>query len=355
VTVPHYRSDIIIQEDLLEELLKFYDYNKIISQLPGSLESGFSVIRDNSNKRKKREIRTYLSTCGLQEIISYSLVGAEMIEGFKEFESRVYYELLIPKNEYHKYYRQTLVPSHLKIISHNFSHSNKNLLFFEISSVYTFEEKEELLILSGVGEILNQPFHKLIQKVDFYWMKGILENIFFLLKIEKEIVFSLTSVSFLNSLQSAEIFLGKEKIGFLGQIFPSIVQSYQINEPVFIAQISLTKIFNYLTNFPRVIEYKIVSNFPVSERDLSFLFPEDLDYNRVTKVLKNLGGDKLVGVGIFDVYQNAEMSRKKQKSVSYHLVFQSSTKTLENKEVEKVIIEISEKIKELFRAELRTK
>jgi phenylalanyl-tRNA synthetase beta chain len=180
VTVPHYRSDIIIQEDLLEELLKFYDYNKIISQLPGSLESGFSVIGGNSDERKKREIRTYLSTCGLQEIISYSLVGTEMIEGFKEFENRAYYELLIPKNEYHKYYRQTLVPSHLKIISHNFSHGNKNLLFFEISSVYTFEKKEELLILSGVGKILNQPFHKLIQKVDFYWIKGILEKIFFL-------------------------------------------------------------------------------------------------------------------------------------------------------------------------------
>jgi phenylalanyl-tRNA synthetase beta chain len=104
-----------------------------------------------------------------------------------------------------------------------------------------------------------------------------------------------------------------------------------------------------------MIEYKIVSNFPVSERDLSFLFPEDLDYNKVTEVLKNLGGDKLVEVGIFDVYQNAEMSRKKQKSVSYHLVFQSSTKTLESKEVEKIVIEISEKIKELFRAELRVK
>jgi phenylalanyl-tRNA synthetase beta chain len=355
VTVPHYRSDIVVQEDLLEELLKFYDYNKIISQLPGSLESGFSIIRDNGNERRKREIRTYLSNCGLQEIISYSLVGTEMIEGFKEFENRAYFELLIPKNEYHKYYRQTLVPSHLKIISHNFSHSNKNLLFFEISSVYTFEEKEELLILSGVGEILNQPFHKLIQKVDFYWIKGILENIFFLWKIEKEIVFSLTSVSFLNSLQSAEIFLNKEKIGFLGRVFPSIAQTYQINEPVFVAQISLTKIFNYLTNFPRIITYKAISNFPISERDLSFLFPEDLDYNRVTEVLKKIGGDELVEISIFDVYQSAEMSKKKQKSVSYHLIFQSPTKTLENKEIEKNIIEISEKIKDLFNAELRVK
>ena len=91
-----------------------------------------------------------------------------MIKGFKEFENHTYYELLVPKNEYHKYYRQTLIPSHLKIINHNFSHNNKNLLFFEISSVYSFGKKEELLTLSGVGDFFNQPFHKLIQKIDFY-------------------------------------------------------------------------------------------------------------------------------------------------------------------------------------------
>ncbi|CAG8440131.1 11514_t:CDS:10 [Ambispora leptoticha] len=83
-----------------------------------------------------------------------------------------------------------------------------------------------------------------------------------------------------------------------------------------------------------------VSNFPVIERDLSFLFPEELDYNKVIETLRKVGGDKLVEVNIFDVYQNAEMSRKKQKSVSYHLVFQSSTETLENKEIEKIMIEI---------------
>jgi len=65
VVVPYYRSDIIIQEDLLEELLKVYDCNKITGQLPGSLESsGLSVIKDDGNERRKREIRAYLSTCG---------------------------------------------------------------------------------------------------------------------------------------------------------------------------------------------------------------------------------------------------------------------------------------------------
>ena len=353
VTIPYYRSDVITQEDLLEELLKIYDCNKIIGQLPESLELVPFIGKNNHGERRKREIRNYLSTCGWQEIISYSLVGSEMVEKFKEFRNRAYYELLIPKNEYHKYYRQTLVPSHLKVINYNLSRGSKDLFFFEIGSIYDSEESEELLVLSGIGKFFNQSFHKLIQEIDFYWIKGMLENIFFLWQIEKEIVFSSNCISFLDPFQGAEIFLNKEKIGFLGQVFPAIVQNYQINKPVFVAQISLTKIFNYLVDFPRAITYKAISNFPVSERDLSFLFPEDLDYNRIIKEIKVVGGEKLVEVSVFDVYQSVEMSKKKQKSVSYRLVFQSSVKTLENKEVEESIINICEKIKELFNAELR--
>ncbi|CAI2186030.1 560_t:CDS:2 [Funneliformis geosporum] len=310
VIVPHYRSDVVTREDLLEELLRVYDYNEITGQLPNDFKA-ISFI-SNSDEKKKQQIRTYLTNYGYQEVITYSLVG-KMSKEFKENkEGYTCYELLTPKNEYHKYYRQTLVPSHLKIISYNLSHSNKNLLFFEIGSVYNFEKNEELLILSGVA-----------------------------------VIFSPISTSFLNPSQSAEIFLNKEKIGFLGQVSPSVAQNYQINEPVFIAQISLTKIFNYLINFPRIVNYKAISNFPVSERDLSFLFPEDLDYNKVIEEIKRLGGDKLVEINIFDVYQSVEMGKRKQKSVSYHLVFQSSTKTLENKEIEESIIEISEKVEQI--------
>ena len=88
----------------------------------------------NNEFEKKRILRTYLTNNGWQEIITYSLISQEMKEEFKEREKDDFYELLMPKNEYHKYYRQTLVSSHLKTIKYNLSHGNKNLFFFEISS-----------------------------------------------------------------------------------------------------------------------------------------------------------------------------------------------------------------------------
>ena len=92
-----------------------------------------------------------------------------MKSDFNHPTSDEFFRLLMPKNEYHEYYRRTLIPSHLKALKHNLSHGNKDLFFFEISSVYSSpQQKEELLTLSGVGKLFNQPLHKLVQEIDFY-------------------------------------------------------------------------------------------------------------------------------------------------------------------------------------------
>ena len=135
------------------------------------------VSSTNNQESKKKGLRTYLVNCGWQEVITYSLISQKMKEEFKENEEDQY-QLLMPKNEYHKYYRSTLIPSHLKTIKYNLSHGNKNLFFFEISSIASLSWSEDLLILSGTGKLINQPFHQLTHAIDFYWIKGILENIF---------------------------------------------------------------------------------------------------------------------------------------------------------------------------------
>ena len=122
----------------------------------------------NNKHERKKKLQFYLANCGWQEIITYSLISQEMKEEFKGVGENEFYQLLMPKNEHHEYYRQTLVPSHLKTIEYNLAHGNKNLFFFEISSVASPSYCEELLILSGVGKLINQPLYQLIQEIDFY-------------------------------------------------------------------------------------------------------------------------------------------------------------------------------------------
>jgi len=351
LTIPSYRSDINNEESVLEELLRIYDYNKITSSLDSEIKPLFF---DDNNFNKKKKIRDYLVSSAWQEIITYSLISSEMKEETANgLEKNNFYQLLKPKNDYHKYYRQSLVSSHLKTIKYNLSQGNKNLLFFEISKIYNHEGSEELLILSGVGKIANQPLHNFFQDLDFYWIKGILENIFSLEKLEQIVNFSSSSLNYLSSWESSEIFLAKENIGFCGKIESQISKKYQINDSVFIAQISLTKIFNYLNKFPSKFSYKPISNFPISEKDLSFIFAESVNYNLVIESIKKNGGNDLLEVNMFDIYQSPEMKKNKQKSISFRLIFQSSVKTLENNEIEKLTTKITKKTEEVFNAKIR--
>ncbi|MCE8162839.1 MAG: hypothetical protein I3273_01265 [Candidatus Moeniiplasma glomeromycotorum] len=312
---------------------------------------------NKDNHKKKKALRYHLTSCGWQEIITYSLVSFTMKEEFKENSKETFYQLVMTKSEQYKYYRQSLVTSHLNAIKYNLAYGNRNLSFFEISSVYfpPASSSEELLILSGIGKAMSQPFHHFVHPLDFYWIKGTLENIFWRWRIDSQVRFAPTLLTFLSPSQGAEIFLGPEKIGFIGQVNPLITQKYRISEPVFTAQISLTKIFSYLEKFPTSAFYQTLSNFPRSEKDLSFIFPTPVNYQQVIQAMKEAGEDFLQEISVFDVYQNAELEQQGKKSVSFRLVFQSFTHTLEAKEIEKITSRIGKRVEELFSAKLRDK
>jgi len=184
------------------------------------------------------------------------------------------------------------LPSHLKAIAYNLTHQNENLFFFEISKTYFLtpkrseeEEEEEVLALSGTGKIMSNPVHKLEQNYDFFWLKGIMEELFINLNVIDKISFVPSQIKKLHPCQGADILLNQKKIGFLGQIHPKIRKNYQINQPVFGAQISLSKLFVFLLENSK-LNYQTVSLFPKIEQDLSFYLAESISASKVTEIIK---------------------------------------------------------------------
>lgn len=89
-----------------------------------------------SKTKQKKELRYYLASCGWQEIVTYSLISLTAKEEFKENQTEPFYRLAMPKSENHEYYRCNLLPSHLEVIKYNLAYGNRDLFFFEISTVY---------------------------------------------------------------------------------------------------------------------------------------------------------------------------------------------------------------------------
>jgi len=92
----------------------------------------------------------------------------------------------------------------------------------------------------------------------------------------------------LHPYQSADIFLNQKKIGFLGQIHPQVRKKYQLDQPVFGAQISLSKLFIFLAENSK-LNYQTVSLFPKIEQDLSFYLTENIPASKVIEIIKKNG------------------------------------------------------------------
>lgn len=348
---PKNRPDITNSEDLCEEILRIYGYDKVKSSLPRGKETFAFSGQDNNFWIQKQRIRNWLVNRGWQEIITYSLVSEKSKILFASANEGNFYQLLAPKNQNHLYYRHTLIPSHCQIINYNHTHGLCDLLLFEISSIYVPKltgeiQQEELLTLSAAGKIFNQPVHHFVQELDFFWLKGILETIFAFYSLNEEIAFS---PLYSNEKEArTEISLNQEKIGSLGW-----KKNNANKDPIFFAEISLTKIFNFLAPKPLLQSYHPVSNFPTSEKDLSLVLANDIDYSQVVKEIKMVGGNELKEVTIFDVYQNTELAQRGKKSVSFHLIFQSAEKTLSKEQVEKNLEKINIHLIKLFQTEVR--
>ena len=365
VTVPKYRLDVENKEDLVEEIIKIYGYNNIPSSLPSWLPKEL-VIDKKQNWREL--IQQILNISGYQEIVTYSLVSEEEKDEFCLKSKSAFYYLLVPKSKFHVFYRQSVLPSHLKVIAYNLNHQNEDLFFFEISKTHSRTsqglKEEEILTLSATGKMFTSiPVHHLEQKYDFFWLKGTIENIFHSLNIVNKIDFVLSRSKEFHPYQSADILLAEnkvsntanqgEKIGFVGQIHPSLTKKYQIDFPVFTAQISLSKLFDSLTE-ENLSHYQPVSIFPKIEQDVSFVLNQFIEVGKIVETIRKAGGNFLTEVKVYDVYQSKEFIDKEKKSITFRLIFQSSEKTLLSKEVNEIIKKIVNQIKNSFGAELRS-
>ncbi|KLL03973.1 MAG: phenylalanyl-tRNA synthase subunit beta [Mycoplasmataceae bacterium CE_OT135] len=348
IIIPDYRLDIENQEDLVEEIVRIYGYNNLPSSLLSFQQNKITI---DKSQTYRELIRQKLSNLGYQEIITYSLVSQEIKNDFLSPTEADFYWLLVPKSENHVYYRQSVLPSHLKTVAYNLTHQNENLFFFEISKIYSPGE-EEILALSGTGKIITNSVHKLEQDYDFFWLKGAVEGIFQSLNIADKINFVPSQIKELHPYQSADILLNQEKIGFLGQIHLQVNKKYQIGQPAFGAQISLSKLFSFLAKDNQQ-SYQIISPFPKVEQDLSLILEENIPAGKVAEAIKKNGGSWLKEVKIFDIYQSKEDKESKQKSLAFRLTFQSEEKTLRKTEIEEIMAKIAFQLKISLGAKLK--
>ena len=339
LTPPLWRSDIKIEEDAIEEFARIYGYDnlpvkRLSSELPTIIPDKIFSVRE--------KIRDSLVYSGMNEVISYSVSNIDSLKKTQTDSTKEIIKLLNPMDSTKGWLRSNLIANLLETLATNQRNNNNNpIKIFEIGHIFSFDENYHFGDLpteedSIVGLITGNSFEENLwdsdnPALDFYHLKGIIDNS--LNSIMPSISYSTGNHFILNSHINATITCANKDIGIIGQLDDSISSYFglQKEHPVFIFELHLPTIVSIYSD--AAIKYKQISKFPDSKRDISLL----VDTNIESKTIENIiAQSELVSrVYPIDNYTGEDIPKDK-KSITYRIIFQSNSKTLDTLEIDNI-------------------
>ncbi|WP_276886286.1 phenylalanine--tRNA ligase subunit beta [Allobaculum stercoricanis] len=352
VKVPSTRQDLEGMADLSEEVIRMIGYDRLPSTLP-VMEMTEGKL--NPQQRQRRFIQTFLCENGLQDAITYTLVSSTKKEN-AIFSTGDALELPTPLSEERRYLRTSILPSLLESAAYNHSRGNKGVNMFEISELTSTQGVIEHLAIVLTGAMNETRWLKTSTPADFYTLKGLVETILERSGISENRLFfkpNQKDTTHFHPGRSAEVYIGKDLIGLMGEIHPLYANEVGLKHAV-MAELDLDQILDAKKS---KIRFTPVSKYPAVYRDLAFVVEKDLPASKIVEVIKRsgkLGKESIVkNVDVFDVYQGEHVGEH-EKSIALTMTFQSDVQTLDDKTITTIFNSIIDAIVNQCKATLRS-
>lgn len=352
VKVPSTRQDLEGMADLSEEVIRMIGYDRLPSTLP-VMEMTEGKL--NPQQRQRRFIQTFLCENGLQDAITYTLVSSAKKEN-AIFSTGDALELPTPLSEERRYLRTSILPSLLESAAYNHSRGNKGVNMFEISELTSTQGVIEHLAIVLTGAMNENRWLKTSTPADFYTLKGLVETILERSGISENRLFfkpNQKDTTHFHPGRSAEVYIGKDLIGLMGEIHPLYANEVGLKHAV-MAELDLDQILNTKKS---KIRFTPVSKYPAVYRDLAFVVEKDLPASKIVEVIKRsgkLGKESIVkNVDVFDVYEGEHVGEH-EKSIALTMTFQSDVQTLDDKTITTIFNSIIDAIVNQCKATLRS-
>lgn len=340
VTIPSNRQDLTEPIDLIEEIVRVFGLNNIENKSFNINQQG----KLTSAQHKLRVIRNHLSSIGFNEIVSYSLLSEED-NNFRDNGNGL--KILTPLNKHHEVLRSELYTGLVETLVYNNQRNyQEDYALFEIGKVFFGSNERLQLGMLLTGNLITNKWQGKELSSDFYLLKGIIEDLANILGLE--FTFTKEVKKGLHPGITAGIYLEGELIGHIGKIHPSIENDFKL-APTYVLEINLTPILN--TNINE-IEYNPISKYPSVSRDIAIVVKRDISINEITKLIKQTTRKNLVSCELFDVYTGKGIGDD-EYSLAFSLVFNDCNKTMETKEIDKLIRSVTNRLKFEFNATVR--
>jgi phenylalanyl-tRNA synthetase beta chain len=347
--IPTFRPDLEREVDLIEEVGRLFDYNKIPAPRHGIYVSSEPI---NEWEKLNQKIRNICLQLGLREIYSNSLISEMEASHFGELDDMI--TALNPLNKDMSTLRPSLLHGFLKSASYNFNRKRAGVRFFELGHVFNADKegtyydgiKEEVHVLLGLGGLKNQDsWSGEAKSYSFFDLKALVHAFFSKLNLLEHLS------SKAKDEATLEYFWGDKKIGTLFLPSDDLKEAYDFEQEAFVTEISVSVISEALAVIPQNT-FKAVPKFPAFEFDFAVIVSRSVTAGELMEVIEDKAGEQLESIDIFDVFEGESIG-KGNKSLAFRLNFLDPNKTLNIKEVEPIIQRIVKSLEKDFSAKLR--
>lgn len=347
VISPYFRMDLEFVADIAEEIGRFYGYDKLDSTL---IKADTTLGIRNKEQSIKKKVREVLVNSGLSEIYTYGFVSEKDLELSNISEEIKKYAITIqnPLSDEYKLMRPTTIPSMMQTLAINNNKKNQEVKLFDLSRSYkNIKQEVENGEVPLQEEILTVGMYG--ENVDFYTLKGMIENILEVSNINHYEVEKETKNTSYHPGRCANIKVGIDVIATIGEVHPEVLDHYMISKRAYLAEVNITKLVKYAKANKKYTE---VPKFPAVERDIAMIVDEKVEVGQIEKTITKKAKKLLENMQLFDIYRNEKLGKDK-KSVAYSLIFRDKNKTLSDEEINTIMEAIVSELEKTLGAELR--
>jgi phenylalanyl-tRNA synthetase beta chain len=346
--VPLYRTDVQREADVVEEILRIYGYNRI--EIPTRMQSSLSQQAHPDAEQLQHRVSDMLVSLGFHETQSMSLSGTRFLS-LNEAMASTAVEILNPLSGDLAIMRQSLAYGAMQAVELNQNHRNPDLRLFEFGKVYhkyaSGYHEERRVSITVTGRRSPESWNTTSDSVSFVDLRAAVDALCAAMGI-RGIQYKSGEHAFFG--ESIELSQGKQSLGFMGNVHPSLLKTFDVKQEVWYAELNWDALLKAVP--ASKVSYRQPEKFPAVRRDLSLLMDKAVRYAEIEKVAFETERKLLREVNLFDVYEGKNLEAGK-KSYAVSFTMQDPSKTMTDQQVDQIMTRIQAALGEKLGAALR--
>ena len=349
MTIPAYRNDVTREADVIEEILRVYGYNNIATS--DKLNASVSSLGHREDFQIQNRLAEQLTAMVYHEILNNSLTASQNSSLVSDLNPDQDVRLLNPLSQDLGVMRQSLVFGVLQTLAFNLNRKVSGLRVFEFGKTYRqmedHHQEYDCLALGLVGKQNEDHWNAKAEDISFFELKSTVHQLIQSLGIQVSQEKSVEKELWQEGLTA---YCGNDAIVHYGVLKQEICRAFDVDLPVLYAAFNWAAIKSALN--PENIKIKPISKYPKVKRDLALLIDDQVSFDQLRELALKTEKQLLTEVSLFDVYTGKNIPEGK-KSYALSFTIQDSKRTLNDKQIDKIMRRLQEAFARDFKAELR--